>query len=155
MSWILTDAADIMTGVELIDKHHLKYFSIANELLAHLDDNDRKKRLFSDLNAYVVYHFDTEEEFMDKFNYDKTKQHKEQHEFFKSKIKELSYQYLAAGSFSEDAKNKISSLLIDWFVNHIKVVDKLLCNFILEHSKTDQGIVEKLKSKLHDFILKL
>ena len=86
MSLILEDA-DIMTGVELIDKHHLKYFNIANELLAHLDDNDRKKRLFSDLNAYVVYHFDTEEEFMDKFNYDNTQQHKEQHEFFKSKIK--------------------------------------------------------------------
>ena len=153
MSLILEDA-DIMTGVELIDKHHLKYFNIANELLAHLGDNDRKKRLFSDLNAYVVYHFDTEEEFMDKFNYDNTQQHKEQHEFFKSKIKDLSYQYLAAGSFNEDAINKISSLLIDWFVNHIKVVDKLLCNFILEHSKTDQGIVEKLKSKLHDFILK-
>ena len=106
MSLILEDA-DIMTGVELIDKHHLKYFNIANELLAHLDDNDRKKRLFSDLNAYVVYHFDTEEEFMDKFNYDNTQQHKEQHEFFKSKIKDLSYQYLAAGSFNEDAINKI------------------------------------------------
>ena len=154
MSLILNDA-DIMTGVELIDKHHLKYFSIANDLLAHLDDKDKNERLFNDLNAYAVYHFDTEEEFMDKFNYDKTQQHKEQHEFFKSKIKELSYLYLVSGRLDEDAKNRISSLLIDWFVNHIQVVDKLLCNFILEHSKTDHGIVEKLKSKLHDFILKL
>lgn len=155
MSWILTDAADIMTGVELIDKHHLKYFSIANNLLAHLDDKDKKERLFSDLNAYVVYHFDTEEEFMDKFNYDKTQQHKEQHEFFKNKIKELSYLHLVSGSIDDENKDKISSLLIDWFVNHIKVVDKLLCNFILEHSRTDRGIVEKLKSKLNDFIHKL
>lgn len=154
MSLILNDA-DLMTGVELIDKHHLKYFSIVNNLLAHLDDKDKKERLFSDLNAYVIYHFDTEEEFMDKFNYDKTQQHKEQHEFFKNKIKELSYLHLVSGSIDDENKDKISSLLIDWFVNHIKVVDKLLCNFILEHSKTDKGIVEKLKSKLHDFMLKL
>lgn len=153
MSLILNDA-DIMTGVELIDKHHLKYFSIANNLLARIEDKEKNEHLFKELNAYVVYHFDTEEEFMDKFNYDKTPQHKEQHEFFKNKIKELSYLYLVTGSLDEKAKNKISSALIDWFVNHIQVVDRRLCNFILEHSRTDTGIVEKLRYKLHDFIFK-
>lgn len=153
MSLILKNA-DIITGVELIDKHHLKYFSMVNYLLEHIEDKEKDERLFFELNAYVVYHFDTEEEFMDKFDYDKTLQHKEQHEFFKDKIKELSYLYLVSGILDEESKSKIKHMLIDWFVNHIQVVDKRLCNFILERSQAEPGIIAKLKSKLHDFILK-
>jgi len=145
------DEATIITGVELIDKQHLKYFYIVNHFLEHLDDREKSRSLFTDLNGYVIYHFGTEEELMDKYHYDMTEEHKKQHQYFKETIKELTFSYLNGDDFDEKTKSAIGQMLIDWFVNHIQNVDKRLCEFILHKSRIDQKFVEKLKSMLHLF----
>jgi len=146
--------ASIRTGVELIDKQHFKYFSIVNNMLDNLGDKEQNKTLFKDLNNYVIYHFKTEEDFMNKYNYDKTVQHIRQHDYFRDKVKELTRLYSKTSDFDVNAKMKISCLLIDWFVKHIQTVDKHLCEFILTQSKMDSGIMAKLKSLLNRFTAK-
>ncbi|MFA6101442.1 MAG: hemerythrin family protein [Victivallaceae bacterium] len=146
--------ASIRTGVDLIDKQHFKYFSIVNAVMDGLGDKEQNKTLFKDLNNYVIYHFKTEEDFMNKYNYDKMDVHVKQHDYFRDKIKELTKQYSKTSDFDVNVKMKISCLLIDWFVKHIQTVDKHLCEFILTQSAMDSGIMAKLKSLLNRFTAK-
>lgn len=151
---IKLNKASIRTGVDLIDRQHFKYFSIVNSIMGSLCDKDLKKTLFKDLNNYVIYHFKTEEDFMNKYDYDKTAQHVTQHDYFRDKIKELTRVCSKNCDFDISVKMKISALLIDWFVKHIQTTDKRLCEFILSKSTLDSRIMDRLKSLLKRFTAK-
>jgi hemerythrin-like metal-binding protein len=145
------DRASIKTGVELVDSQHYKYFDILSVLLDKLGTEDHSE-LFNELVDYVVYHFSTEEELMDKYKYERTRQHKKEHEYFKNKIWEFSRLYGNNNRpVDATAKLEISGLLLDWFVNHIQTVDKRLCKFTLEHTKTNSGMSKMLDSLLNLF----
>ncbi len=146
--------ASVRTGVDLIDKQHFKYFSIVNNMMEKLGDKEQYKTLFKELNNYVTYHFKTEEDFMNKYNYDKTALHVRQHDYFRDKIKELTRIYSKTSDFDVNAKMKISCLLIDWLVQHIQTVDKNLCEFIIAKSANDSSILKVLKSLLNRFTAK-
>ena len=146
--------ASVLTGVDLIDKQHFKYFSIVNNMMEKLGDKEQNKTLFKELNNYVIYHFKTEEDFMNKYNYDKTALHVRQHDYFRDKIKELTRIYSKTSDFDVNAKMKISCLLIDWLVQHIQTVDKNLCEFIIAQSANDSSILKALKSLLNRFTAK-
>ena len=145
------DKASIRTGVELVDQQHLKYFDLLISFLNRMAQKEDHSNLFSDFVDYVVYHFSTEEELMEKYHYDQTLQHKKQHAYFKDKVWEFGQVYANKEEMDVNKKMEISNFLFDWFVHHIRTVDKRLCNFILTQAKENASVSGMLNRLLHVF----
>lgn len=125
---------DLSVGVKEIDNQHKELFNRINDLHAAMNQGRGREvitELIKFLEEYVVIHFGTEEKYMTRYAYPEYPSHKKQHEWF---TKELS-----------DTKNKLKEkgpavhivvhsnyLLYDWWVNHIKKIDKALGIFLMQ-----------------------
>jgi hemerythrin-like metal-binding protein len=74
--------------------------------------------------AYVVFHFDTEEQLMAESNYLETDNHRRAHEHLVSEMK-----YLKA-RFSQGGELSVLQSLKDWLVKHINAADKSMGIFL-------------------------
>jgi hemerythrin-like metal-binding protein len=128
---------DYETGVEEIDdQHHILVNTLneANELLTNEYSLQNLQNITKDLLSYALYHFETEEELMHKYNYeDEAKKdfenHMKQHRDFSAKVVEIR-ESLKAGNLIEQAE--LISFLVNWLLNHIDKTDKKLGKFLLE-----------------------
>ncbi|TAH63437.1 MAG: bacteriohemerythrin [Gottschalkiaceae bacterium] len=111
------------TGIEEIDKQHKRLFEIGGQIynLATLKDGqdhyDEIIALLGHLKEYTEYHFGYEEELMEKYNYNKLEEHKQQHEMFVKKLVEIDTQDI-------DSKQKkvildILDFIVNWISSHI------------------------------------
>lgn len=101
---------------ELSSSPHVNYVSIINQL-----------------RYYIKDHFDTEEEYMREYGYDKIESHIKEHNDFENKFKEI-----MKTSFIDDTFiTTLLSLLNEWFLKHILEVDKELAVFLLKHEHND------------------
>ncbi|MGE5417822.1 MAG: bacteriohemerythrin [Acidobacteriota bacterium] len=116
------------TGVEQIDEQHKKLFEIANrafELLKNdliTDKFDQIATVLDELKEYTIYHFKTEEEFMQSVKYMRFLGHKVIHDDFIKKIEETDYR-----TIDENQDKYISDLLeflVNWISQHILKEDK-------------------------------
>lgn len=119
----------LATGLEEVDNQHKKLVDIINELY----DTLRKglvgpniDKIFHELVGYAIYHFDTEEELMNKHNYPGYAHHKEEHDRFKDIIKE----FLEEKDYKRGYSLDLLIFLRDWLVKHIIVVDKKMGAYI-------------------------
>lgn len=110
--------------VEIIDNQHKKFIDVIRNLYEAIQKNETDEKIeeiFDDLDEYIKIHFATEENYFKKFNYENSKEHKEEHESFKRKIKELT-------DNSKESKLKISFDLIDfledWLIDHLITQDQ-------------------------------
>ncbi|MEN3043824.1 MAG: bacteriohemerythrin [Candidatus Hydrothermales bacterium] len=124
------------TGVEQIDDQHKKFVEIINELHNAMKQGKGKeivKKILNELKSYSVYHFKTEETYMTKYKYQEYQEHKNDHEFFKTKVKEL---------LDKDEKGYLGlsietlNFMKNWLIKHILTTDKKLANILLQ--KSDQ-----------------
>ena len=86
-------------------------------------------RVIQFLSDYVVFHFGIEENYMTKFAYQNSVQHKAQHDQFVRTFGRLKDRLLMEGispELTQDAKQ----LVVDWLINHIKYSDKALGLFL-------------------------
>lgn len=121
---------DYLIGVENIDRQHKKLFEIANkayDLLRnefYTDKFDRIVEILSELKEYTVFHFQTEEDYMQQIGYKKLFSQKIEHQNFINKIN--------AVNLKEIDKNQEQSILdildfvTSWIKHHILEVDKLI-----------------------------
>ncbi len=120
---------DLSTGSYVIDRQHKEIFRRVNLLLDSFrtkSTNEEVKNLIEFLSGYVQYHFSVEEKYMKEYNYYKYMEHKSQHDDFRSKVNVLLKEFLDGKDITE--KLKIS--VIDWLINHISKVDKVLGYFL-------------------------
>ena len=112
-----------------IDEEHKKLFQIALKALNYRNDTDLKSNIKSviiELNEYMKFHFDHEEEFMDSIGYPEIEQHKSMHENIIIQINDL-IRNIASYSLVEFEK-KLMTYIDIWLVNHIIFEDKkVLC----------------------------
>ena len=77
-------------GIELIDKQHKEFFSIANTAIDFSNQAELEKKevksIFERLQYYTFYHFSTEEELFYKYNYPRTKEHIAEHKYFQFRM---------------------------------------------------------------------
>lgn len=115
------------TGIEEIDNQHKRLFEIGSELfeLASLDDGvdhyDEIVRLIDDLKDYTKYHFNFEEEYMEKFNYSDIDNHKREHQKFIDKLNETQ-----SKDIDMEQKQVILDMIefiISWVSGHIVGTD--------------------------------
>lgn len=119
---------EFATGIPRVDNQHKKLFQIANEAYQLLKDEftldkyDDIVAIIIELKDYAVYHFKTEELYMQSINYKGFPAHKKQHESFIEKIN--SVDLYAVDENQEEFLLEILDFIVRWIENHIMVLDK-------------------------------
>jgi len=125
----------LLTGVAEIDKQHRFLVDSINEANVRLmQDQDIKlvEQITKDLLSYAIYHFETEEDLMQQYDYNLESAedaglHLKQH-------REFSTQVLAVRNGLRDgreiSREDLLAFLNGWLVNHIMNTDQRLGAFI-------------------------
>ena len=122
---------DLQTGIDEIDNQHRKLLSWANFLSADSDDDTAQKvaDALDNLQDYVVYHFQTEEEAMDKYDYGKLLKHKQQHLRLMNEVSDL-FSRSRGKEASEGTLAELQYMFIDWIQLHIMEWDQPFAAFL-------------------------
>ena len=127
---ILIWKPDYSVGIKEIDEQHMTIIVLINELYDGLK-NGRGKQIvvpvLNELAKYTSYHFDYEEELLDKYEYPEKELHKRQHQDLVARI--LAYK----SSYENDVSVftiEIMNFLKSWFVNHIAESDKRYTSYL-------------------------
>jgi len=131
MDLIVWDDKRMSTGIELIDTQHKKLCKIVNTLGNAIDKDDENEVLYKiveELIEYTKYHFLTEEELFDKFDFAEQDLHRSEHkyfiEYFKGIQKDLDINTKKRKKATKEQIMDILKFLIDWFVTHITGSDR-------------------------------
>lgn len=123
----MNDEFGYKLGIIWQDVQHRRIAKIIKEVSSSLHVN--YESIFNQLIYYTEDHFDTEEQYMREYGYDKIDSHIKEHKDFKNKFKEIIEVCFADKSFSVT----ISSFLNKWFHKHIFDVDNELAVFLLKN----------------------
>jgi hemerythrin len=121
---IMTWSEALSVNIKEIDDQHKKLVDLINQLHAAMLKGEGKivvGPILSELTAYTVYHFKTEEGYMERFAYPNTQAHRLEHQRFVKKVGEFKAAY-DAGSIG--LSNEVMHFLADWLKDHILVTDK-------------------------------
>ena len=117
---------------DLIDKQHQELFIRMKDLIMSIGNENNSievAKMIDFLGEYVVIHFSTEEELMQKFNYVDFALHKAQHQRFIQRFSKLEADYKARGGRLY-LTLQIQEELINWLLNHIAGSDQKLAIFL-------------------------
>lgn len=128
---------DLSVGEEEVDSQHRELFKMINALDAAIRKGKPNKEivgLIGFLDDYIVVHFGTEEKYMTSTGYPDFESHRKKHEWF---IEEFSHikKRLEDGAPLVEIGGLSNNLLITWFSNHIRTIDKALGGFLASKNK--------------------
>lgn len=109
--------------INLIDRQHQKLFRMANEYHQAIKEGKSSSALSNllyGLAEYATVHFSTEERYFDRFNFEDSKAHKQEHRVLEAKIGDLKSKVKLGIKVEEE---EISKLLQIWLQGHIKGTD--------------------------------
>ncbi|MEZ7890820.1 MAG: bacteriohemerythrin [Candidatus Wallbacteria bacterium] len=118
-------------GIVEIDLQHKKFIDIINDLIESMNnflDMASVEQNFERLMNYTAWHFGTEEEYMEKFEYPELDIHKAEHNRIFQKIVKIQEQFFQSTALSdENEKMKVlfdlSGFLFEWLIKHIQQSD--------------------------------
>lgn len=117
-------------GNNVIDTQHQKFISIINELYESFVDQtaiQKLDKIIKELIDYSTYHFKTEEELFEKYNYPGKELHINHHSEFTLKIIEFKNEYLNG---KVNLTFQLMNYLRNWLLNHIKSEDQEYAAYI-------------------------
>lgn len=122
----------LATGIATIDKQHQELFRRVDALYEACrlgKGKEEASKTLKFLEAYVMEHFGTEENFMVEYDYHAYSEHKGEHLKFMEDIAEL------RNKFEKEGPNVLSVVLLnravsDWLRNHIRKKDKAFGLFL-------------------------
>jgi len=123
---------NLALNIEDIDKQHMKFLEIVNELLSAMKNKKSKEiqsEIIDQLISYAFYHFSKEERYLKKSKYPGINQHKNEHEKFVDKIIKFKKDY---------DENRITlsidmiNFMNNWWINHIRVSDRKYLPYVKE-----------------------
>ena len=123
---------DLATGIAEVDNQHKELIKRINSLYKAATEGKgqaESERVLNFLQDYVVTHFGTEEKHMQKANYPKLEQHKQEHAEFVGKFKQLRQDIKEKG-YTPNVMVGINQLLGKWLINHIRKTDKEMANLL-------------------------
>jgi hemerythrin len=130
----------LLVGVEKIDSQHKELFQKINDFLMAMGTDQRAEemaRTFKFLEDYVVFHFDTEEELMKRYNYPDLDDHKVLHKDFKESLSMLKTKLEVSGA-NLSLVVETNKFLSSWLVNHIGVHDKRAGAFLIKNGAGEE-----------------
>jgi len=120
---------DYSVNIEEIDNQHKKLVSIISSLYDSVRNNiseDILENIIKELISYTIVHFNTEERYFVKYNYNDAKNHQKEHSRFIETIKNFKEKYDKEQSALD---LEILNFLGDWLINHIQNTDKKYSSF--------------------------
>lgn len=117
-------------GVELIDEQHKKLFELADKAYMLLKDEfaldkyDKIVGIINELKDYTVFHFKTEEDYMESINYKRLFTQKIEHAKFIKTLEEVDLRHI--DEKQDESLVKILNFLNNWLIEHILETDKLI-----------------------------
>jgi hemerythrin len=124
---------DLSVGVKEIDDQHKIFLSILNDLCntsCSLHPALEVASILRQLTAYASFHFATEERYFDKFNYEFSAEHKEEHKKLLAKVAEFDQRFITEG---DAILSELLDFLEDWLVDHLSGQDKKYTKCFQEH----------------------
>jgi len=131
---------ELELGIESIDDQHKKLLLIGNKindlLAVHSDGDDNYDEILEvieELKEYTVYHFKTEEDIFQKYNYPEYNQHKKEHDAFIEYLNSVDY-----NTIDDDQRVFLKELLkkvVQWVINHIITTDYMYKDFLISYGK--------------------
>lgn len=122
---------DLETGNVIIDGEHRELFRAVNALMDACGKGQGRAAVEPALKfllSYVDKHFNHEEQLQSKSGYPNMAAHKQFHEGYKRKLREIAGKIPAAGPGMTDLANLNSHIAV--LVSHIKTEDKRLGAFL-------------------------
>lgn len=119
-------------NVEEIDIQHKNLVNIINEIYDMMKQNsfeDQLKEVFNRLVLYTIYHFKTEEAYMEMVNYDGLEKHIKEHQKFVNRLKRLKSR---CHQGKQEILVELSSFLSGWMISHILHSDKKYSEVMLK-----------------------
>lgn len=111
-------------GNDLIDSQHQKLIEIINRLFEGISKKDpslKMQKIFDELVAYTRYHFNAEEELMQRSSNPMLFEHKKAHLDFVNKVNSFKMSNISA---DEKIKMEVFKFLKNWLIEHIMNMDK-------------------------------
>ncbi|MDP1664020.1 MAG: bacteriohemerythrin [Methylobacter sp.] len=126
----------LVTGIGKIDEQHQILVNLFNEANIKLTTNNNAKfmeEITRNLLSYALYHFETEEGLMQKYDYiedniEDADTHIRQHRSFSAKVVAV-HNDIKTGILI--SREDLLSFLNSWLINHILNTDKGLVTFLL------------------------
>jgi len=121
---------DYCIGVESIDEQHKQLFEMANRIYGLLknelitDKYDKIIDIIDELKSYTIYHFKSEEDYMQSIGYKKFFSQKVAHSDFLAKMESIDIEQIDNGQ--NDYLIGILDFVSEWLVEHIIKEDKLI-----------------------------
>jgi hemerythrin-like metal-binding protein len=128
---------DLVTGVDKIDAQHRILVNSINEANTKLSASPSAEvldQISLKLLGYALYHFETEEELMQRFNYAEANAedaaiHLRQHRTFSSIVVSIRERIKEGQLISRE---ELFTFFNSWLIDHVLKTDKHLAAFILE-----------------------
>lgn len=124
-------------GINEMDEQHRILVATLNEANERLNEDASISVLHNitkDLLSYALYHFETEEELMQKYDYrskrpEEFEEHMRQHREFSAQMVHV-HESIKSGHPID--KETLIGFLVNWLINHINKTDKKLGKFLNE-----------------------
>jgi hemerythrin len=132
------------SGIEEIDKQHQNVILAVKKLYDACESSKGTEEilnLVNELDYYTTVHFNTEEDYAQKYDYPTSlfEQLKNSHDFFKTLYKEVRYHYHYYHDFYSMELEMpyqyalhLQAIMAEWLAFHINMVDKTLLDFLKE-----------------------
>jgi hemerythrin len=124
----------LSVGIQTIDDQHKMLLSRLSELSEAVCSRQGSGQIVGTLDFladYVDFHFGTEESHMLEHDYPGYARHKAAHDEFKATLDRLADDFEEEGATTGLA-DSINTLLINWFLKHIRAVDQEMGRFFIE-----------------------
>ena len=121
---------DYCVGVQSIDDQHKKLFEIANRIYDLLknelifDKYSKILEIVEELKSYTIYHFKSEEDYMNSIKYKRFLSQKVAHNDFVAKMESIDTDKIDNGQ--NEYLLGILDFVSEWLVEHIIKEDKLI-----------------------------
>jgi hemerythrin len=134
----ITWNADLNTGIDVIDKQHMRIVEYINQLEVANKRRDRKAtgEVLESCVDYTRSHFAFEENLQQEAGYEFCRAHKKVHDLFIRRINEYQRRF----DLGEDVADELHGLLARWLVSHIKQDD---ADYVAAVKDNMMGIVKE------------
>lgn len=123
-------------GIPEIDRQHQQLVKLLNDLLMAMRDGQTQAvidSIISGLLQYASMHFDTEEAYLERYDYPETDKHKQEHQGFTARIHELNTRLQQKKS---GVALEAMEFMTDWLNQHIRGSDKLFLFYLKRNEIT-------------------
>lgn len=131
---LITWNDSLATGISIIDAQHKVLISKLNKLnssIAALHGSELNI-LLDELLEYTFYHFETEENYFEKFDYEEKEGHLKEHDDFRKYLKKFLKVEIKDDPNMQD---ELLNFLKKWVEHHIKDIDMKYVEFLKEKIK--------------------